>query len=201
MNDIPGIQGTFSDSVTVSKPGEESLDTKTVSTVFAGTILTLVGEPVIRSRVDSFSLIPSGKLCQIGNPHRSTYPVTYLAPKPHLKHTIRLTDDLTDTRDEQIAALSENMLLIITFLSRHLLHIERLQLRRETIEENWYCENIGHFTLCGFGDIVTDDMVDHNRVALVVFDNVAIGILLLVLDTVLVQPFDCLYVGETEEWS
>ena len=67
------------------------------------------------------------------------------------------------------------------------------------MEEHRYAQYVRHSTLGGLSDVVSDGVVNHLRFALSVKDNVALGVLLLVLDPVFVKPFYRVDVGEPEE--
>lgn len=81
----------------------------------------------------------------------------------------------------------------------HLLHVERLEFSGESKEEHRDAEDVGHPTLRSLRDVVADGVIDHLRVAARVLDNVALGVLLFMLDAVIVEPFDRVDVGHTEE--
>lgn len=98
------------------------------------------------------------------------------------------TNNLTNTRHEQITAFSAYR--ASGTIRLHLLHVERLQLRWESIQEDRSCKDISHPTLSCLRNVVTHDVVDHFGVTLLVLDDIALGILSFVLDTMLVEPFD-----------
>ena len=83
----------------------------------------------------------------------------------------------------------------------HSLHVERLELSRETVQEHWYTQDVGHAALSGLSNVVTNGMVDHLRVALLVLDDVTIGVLLFVLNAVFVEPLNRVYIGHAQEWT
>lgn len=108
------------------------------------------------------------------------------------------TDNLTDARHQQVAALRANGPFLA--LALHLLHVERLQLCREPIQEYRRPEDVRHPALCRLRDVVPHGVVDHLRVPAFVLDHVPVRILGFVLDAVLVEPLDRVDVRETAEW-
>ena len=67
------------------------------------------------------------------------------------------------------------------------------------MQEHGCADDVRHPPLRRLGDVVADGVRDHRRVAVRVFDRVALCVLGLVLDPVLVQPRDGVDVGEALE--
>lgn len=84
---------------------------------------------------------------------------------------------------------------------RHLLHIKRLELSREPIQKHRGPNDIRHLPFSSLGDIISHGVVDHLHLPLLVLDDVALGVFGLVLDPVVVEPLDGVYVGQTQEGS
>jgi len=146
--------------------------------MLTSSVFALVREPIIRCIIDTFPLISCDQLFHIRNPHRST-------------------NNLSNIRHQQITALC---IYRTAFpIARHLLHIKRLELNREPIQENRSPDYICHLPLSSFGDVVPDGVLDHLDLPLLVLDDVTIGVLGFVFDTVFVEPFNGVYVGETKE--
>jgi hypothetical protein len=157
-----------------------NLNTEPVPAVLARPILALVRKPIVRRRIDALALVSREQLVDIRNPHR--------AP-----------DDLADARHEQVTALRVNARVapIIVLL----LHVKGLEFRGEAVQEDGRADDVGHLSLCFLGDVVADRVRDHRRLALSVYDDVAVRVFGLVLDPVLVQPCDGVYIGKTLEWT
>ena len=166
-----------------SKKGKKgtNLNTEPVPAVLARPVLALVREPIVRRRVDAFTLVGREQFINIRNPHR--------AP-----------DDLAHARHEQVTALRVNARVASATIIL-LLHVKGLEFRGEAVQENGRANNIRHLPLCFLGNVVADGVWDHRRLALCVHDDVAIRVLGLVLDPVLVQPCDGIYVGKALEWT
>jgi hypothetical protein len=150
--------------------------------VLARPVLALVRKPIIRRRIDAFTLVGRKQLINIRNPHR--------AP-----------DDLAHARHEQVTTLRVNARVAPIAIVILLLHVKGLEFRGEAVQENGRADDIGHLSLCFLGDVVPDGVRDHRRLALCVRDDVAVRIFGLVLDPVLVQPCDGIYVGKALEWT
>ena len=148
--------------------------------MLARPVLALVRKPIVRRRVDTFTLVGREQLINIRNPHR--------AP-----------DDLAHARHEQVTALSVNARVAPTTIILLLLHVEGLEFCGEAVQENGRADDISHLPLCFLGNVVADGVWDHRRLALCVHDDVAIHVLGLVLDPVRVQPCDGIYVGKALE--
>ena len=148
--------------------------------MLARPILALVRKPIVRRRVDTFTLVGREQLINIRNPHR--------AP-----------DDLAHARHEQVTALRVNArvapIVILLF------HVKGLESRGKAVQKNGRADDIRHLPLCFFGNVVAYGMRDHRRLALCVRDDVAVRIFGLVLDPVFVQPCDGIYVGKALEWT
>jgi hypothetical protein len=99
-----------------------------------------------------------------------------------------LTHDLTDARHQQITTLGENRPILFT--SDYLLHVERLDLSRESVQKHGCPNNVGHLSLGGLGDIITNDMVDHPAFPVFIFDDITFGVLFFVLNPMIVEPLD-----------
>jgi hypothetical protein len=80
-----------------------------------------------------------------------------------------------------------------------LLHVKRFELGGEAVQEDGRADDVRHLTLCGLGDVVPDGVRDHRGLAICVFDDVAIRVLVLAFDLVFVQPGDGVDVGEAHE--
>ncbi len=156
-----------------------NLNTEPVPAMLARPVLTLVRKPIVRRRVDTLALIRREQLINIRNPHRSP-------------------DDLSHTGHEQVAALGVNSRVAPTTIFLFL-HVEGLEFRGEAVQENGRADDVRHFSFRCLGDVVADDVRNHRRLALCVFDDVAIRVFGLVLDPVLVQPCDGIYIGEALE--
>ena len=151
--------------------------------MLARPVLALVRKPIVRSRIDTFTLISREQLINIRYPHR----------RPN---------DLAHTRHEQVTAFRINASAGFTILIILLLfHVKGLESRGEAVEENGRADDIGHLSFCFFGDVVADGVRDHCRLALCVRDDVPVRVFGLVLDPVLVQPCDGIYVGKALEWT
>ena len=111
------------------------------------------------------------------------------------------TNDLSDTRHKQVAAFGEDVPGVLTVLLRHLLHVERLQLRGEAVQEHRHAKDVGHPAFSSLSDVIADGVVDHLGVTLLVLDDVAISVLSFVLDAVLVEPLYRVDVRHTQEGS
>ena len=103
--------------------------------------------------------------------------------------TTRLTNDLAHPRHQQITTLRIHRSRL-SLLPRHPLHIKRLELCRETVQEDWGADDVRHLSLGGLGNIIADRVRDHHGFTFSILDSVAVGVLGLVLDTVLVEPSD-----------
>eukprot|EP00754_Rhynchopus_humris_P039990 Rhum_TRINITY_DN23058_c0_g1::Rhum_TRINITY_DN23058_c0_g1_i1::g.177050::m.177050 len=113
----------------VAQPHEEPLEAEAESTVRARAVLPLVREPVVRSRVKLLTLVRRHQLVVVVDPHRSS-------------------DDLTDARHQQVHGLGQ------VRLSRHLLHVERLQRGREARHEHRLADERHELTLRAVGDVL-----------------------------------------------
>ena len=149
--------------------------------MLARPILALVREPIIGRRIDPLALISLEQLVHIRNSHRAT-------------------DDLTDTRHEQVAALREGGGGRV-IAGRFLLHVEGLEPGGEAVQEDGRADGVCHLSLCRLCDVVADCVWHHLGLSLGVRDHVALCVFGLVLDSVLVQPGDGVDVGETHEWA
>jgi len=109
-----------------------------------------------------------------------------------------LTNDLSNVWHQQIATLSECRTRA-SRLSGHFLHVERLELSREPMQEDWRANDIGHLALRRLGDVVAYFVFYHLYLALLVLDHIAFGVFSGVLDPVFVEPFDGVDVGEAKE--
>ena len=63
------VQADVSDVMSVQQPGEETLQTQTVTTVRTCAILPLVSVPVVRSRVDPLPLVSLQQLLGVPDTH------------------------------------------------------------------------------------------------------------------------------------
>lgn len=79
------------------------------------------------------------------------------------------------------------------------LHVERLELGGEAVQEYGHAEDVGHSPLRRFCDVVTDGVRDHSGLATCVLDDVALRVLGLVLNVVLVEPRDGINIGQALE--
>ncbi len=148
--------------------------------MLARPVLALVRKPIVRRRVDTLALIRREQLINIRNPHRPP-------------------DDLAHARHKQVATLGVNARVAPITIILLLLHVKGLELRGKAMKENGRANDVSHFSLCCFGDVVPDGVRDHRRLTLCVFDDVAVRVLGLVFDPVLVQPCYGVYVGEALE--
>ena len=148
--------------------------------MLARPVLALVRKPIVRCRIDAFTLVCREQLIDIRNPHR--------AP-----------DDLAHARHEQVTALRVDARVAPIVSVR--LHVKGLEFRGEAVQENGRADDIGHLSLCFLSDVVADGVRDHRRLAPCVRDDVAVRVFGLVLDPVLVQPCDGIYVGKALEWT
>ena len=150
--------------------------------MLASAVLALIRKPIVRRRIDAFALVCGEQLIDIRNPHR--------AP-----------DDLAHARHEQVTALRVDARVGVPTIVFLLLHVKGLELRGEAVQEDGRADDVGHLALCFLGDVVADGVRDHRRLALCVRDDVAVRVFGLVLDPVLVQPCDGIYVGKALEWT
>ena len=109
-----------------------------------------------------------------------------------------LTNNLSNVWHQQIATLCKCR-TGASRLSRHFLHVERLELSREPMQEDWRANDIGHLTLRRLGDVVAYFVLYHLYLALLILDHIAFGVFCGVLDPMFVEPFDGVDVGEAEE--
>jgi hypothetical protein len=80
-----------------------------------------------------------------------------------------------------------------------LLHVERLELGGEAVQEDGRADDVCHLTFRGLGNVVADGVRDHRGVAVRVLDDIALCVLGLVFDPVFVQPRDGVDVREAHE--
>jgi len=145
---VPGVQAALSYSEPSKHPREESLDhqlyptearelahldTKTVTSVFGGTVLPLISEPVVWLHGDSFPLVTIYQFLQITNPHTSTH-------------------NLSNTRNKDINTFGIVGIILQTR------HVERFEVFGEMNKHNGSVDLVGHFPLGSFGDIITVDV-------------------------------------------
>lgn len=123
-------------------------------------VLSEINEEVVRSCVDTLSLETSHELIKIINTHGAT-------------------GDLTDVGHENINGLGDSGIVST------LLHVEGLDLQRESGEEHGDANLVGHLSLSSLGDIVAK------------LELLAI----LVGDVVFVEPLDSVNVGHSHEGS
>ena len=121
-------------------------------------ILALVGEPVVRCSRNTLPLVRRHQLIEILHPHGTT-------------------NNLTNTGHQAINTLGNAGILEI------LLHVEGLDLHRELGKEDGLVNLVGHETLSGLGNIITELM----------------GLAILVGDAVLVEPDNCVGIAHTHE--
>jgi len=149
--------------------------------MLARAVLALVREPIIRRGVDALALVCREELVDVRDPHR--------AP-----------DDLAHAGHEQVAALGDDGVTgVATRWHLGLLHVERLELGGEAVQEHGRADDVRHLALGCLGDVVADGVIDLNGLALRVLDHVAPCVLRVVLDPVLIQPRDGVDVGEALE--
>ena len=146
--------------------------------MLARPVLALVRKPIVRSRIDAFALVRREQLVDVRNSHR--------AP-----------DDLPHPGHEQVTALrvharSASIVLL-------LFHVKGFEFRGEAVQENGRADDVSHLSLCFLSDVVADGVRDHRRLSLCVRDDVPVRVFGLVLDPVLVQPCDGVYVGKALE--
>ncbi|KAF8670458.1 hypothetical protein AX14_005869 [Amanita brunnescens Koide BX004] len=79
------------------------------------------------------------------------------------------------------------------------LHIERLKLLRERVQEHRLPNDVRHLPLRGLGNVVADPVRDHDGLAILALDDVARRVLFGPLDAVFVEPVDRLDVREARE--
>jgi hypothetical protein len=116
--------------------------------------------------------------------------------KPKTRY--QLTNNLSNIWHQQIATLSECR-TGAPRLTRDFLHVKRLELSREPIQEDWRPDDIGHLALRSLGDVVTHFVFYHLYLTLLVLNHIAFGVFGGVLDPVFVEPFNGVNVGEAEE--
>jgi len=154
-------QGSITDRIQVAHPANKSLQTKTEATMRASTVLALISVPVVGSGVQIVALVGSHQLIKVLHTHRST-------------------DDLTDTRDEDIDRLSELLVVGVFF------HVEGLHDLGEVCHHDGGTEVADEGTLRSISDVIT------------VFE-LADGVFGGVEDAEFVALVDGLVVGEADE--
>lgn len=148
------IIGYIGRNLQSTQVGDESLETQTVTTVRAGTVLGLVSVPVVESWIDALSVESSSQLLQIVNTHGGT-------------------NDFSNTWQEQINRLGN------LGVSSNLLHVESLEVDWELGQENWLVHALQDLTLSSLSNIVIWAMWVSIRVADVVLvevdDSLGVG--------------------------
>lgn len=113
--------------------GQTHLDTKSVTSVFGGTVLSLISEPVVWFHRNSFPFVTINQFLQITNPHTST-------------------NNLSNTRNKDINTFSVVGVILQTG------HVERFKVFGEMNKHNGSVDLVGHLPLGSLGDIVTVDV-------------------------------------------
>ena len=106
------------------------------------------------------------------------------------------TDNLSNVGHQQITTLGEDG---TSLPARDLLHIKCLQFGREAVQENWGSNDISHLPLSSLCNIVAYGMIDHLWLTIFIFDDVTVGIFGRVLDTVVIEPFDSIDIGQAHK--
>lgn len=155
--------------------------------MFARPVLALVREPIVRRGIDTFAPVRGEEFVYVRDPHRTA-------------------DDLAHAGHEQVAALGQwdAGAGLVAPGRRHrthrlLLHVKRLERCGEAVQEYGCADDVRHPPLRRLGDVVADGVRDHRRLAVCVFDDVALRVLGLVFDSMLVQPRDGVHVGDALE--
>lgn len=110
------------------------LSTETVTSVRAGSILSLVQVPEVAAGVDALALVGGQELIVVPGSHTTS-------------------DHLTDARHQDVNRLCNTLVVIGS------LHVERLDFRGEVSEENRAVDFVGHLALGSFGTI---QLCQHN---------------------------------------
>merc|ERR1719427_743092 len=113
------IQCDVSYVVSVCEPRDESIKSKTVTSMRTCTVLPLVSVPVVRSRVKFFSFVSVHQFLKVIHPHRSS-------------------DNLPHVRHQQIDSLANPFVIWI------LLHVKCFHVRRESTQKNRFANRVCH---------------------------------------------------------
>lgn len=154
------VQRALSDSEPVTQPRENSLGSETVTSVGEGSVLSEIDEEVVRSGIDTLSLETGHELIKIVNSHGTS-------------------SDLSDVGHEHINGLGDSGIVST------LLHVEGLDLQGESGEEDGLSDLVGHLSLSGLGDIITESEL----------------VAVLVGDAVLVEPLQSIDIRHSHERS
>jgi len=69
------------------------------------------------------------------------------------------------------------------------------------MKEDRSSDDIGHIPLSGLGDVITNFVVEHYRLPVLISNSVSIRVLRSMLNVVVVEPFNGINIGEPKKWS
>lgn len=127
--DVPGIQAGISNVESVQQIGDESLEAETIAAVGSRAEESLVSVPVVLRGVNLLALEAFHHLIVVPHPHGAA-------------------DDFTDTRKQNIDRFRQSGILGAS------LHVERLDLDRESTKHNRFVDHIGHLPFGHLGNII-----------------------------------------------
>lgn len=69
------------------------------------------------------------------------------------------------------------------------------------MKEDRSADDIGHLPLSGLSNVVTNFVVEHYRLPVLVSNSVSLRVLRNMLNAMVVEPFNGINIGEPKKWS